>query len=209
MYSLREIGQKLSEEKFSGSVTCADLDVTVKLWFVRGEIVHASSPDGSVGWEALTGAMRLRLEIRSVEPDALPPERSIRVSSSRLLDALGHSEHQHHREEIYVPVPFHARLQNKFSEIQRRISGLRSLETQESAAPHRAETSSRPVDSQLSGDRVIIEVSPRGAQWQHHSHGQELTINADNTVSTSDLMWAGEEMRKELHRLNKELPGNE
>ncbi|MBK6767050.1 MAG: DUF4388 domain-containing protein [bacterium] len=211
MQSIHEIGRRLCAEHYSGTVTCTGADRELHLWFVRGEIVHAAAKDGAIGWEALAGVKNLQLEVAALESGVLPPERSIRVATDRLLEALSHSGAVGSRNGVHVPLPFHARLQNKFAEIQRRVKGLRALEAHESltSADHPAPAANDAGQDQSVGDRVIIEVSPRGAQWQHQSHGQELKISADGSVSTSDLMWAGEEMRREFNRLNKEMPPNE
>lgn len=212
--TLTQLLQRFLEQKFTGCITCADHVRTQQLWIVRGELVHAATNEGVIGWDAISGAKQVNQQILAVEADELPPQRSIRLGTARLLDALTHVPDNQAHDRMNVPLPFHERLQNKFKEVQKRVNGLKSFETHEEQANNEVakpveETDVEPARGAAPSERIIVEVTPRGAKWLHQSHGQELTISGDNNVTTSDLIWAGEELRREFNRLSKETPDNE
>lgn len=212
--SLVQLLQTFLKQMVTGCAKCSDQGRTLQLWLVRGETVHASNNQGATGWDALAWANDLSLHVTVLDTDELPPQRTIRVSTQRLITALEHVQSNGERRRLSVPVPFHERLQNKFREVQKRVNGLHSLETHEEVRSSLLEC---PTDDHgaignapiASGERIIVEVNPRGAKWLHQIGGQEISINGDNHVTTSDLMWAGEELRREFNRLYKEARPDE
>lgn len=211
---LSRILQSYLELGFTGSIFCARREHALQIWFVRGELVHATTNDGAIGWDALAGAKQQDLHVISLVPDELPPQRSIRISTVRLLEALTHVQSSSARDRMTIPLPFHERLQSKFREVQRRVNGLKTFESHEGKTANQSSTwtvalGEKQVSPADASERIIIEVNPRGAKWLHHAHGQELLISGDNNVTTTDILWAGEELRREFNRLNKEAPENE
>ncbi len=47
-------------------------------------------------------------------------------------------------------------------------------------------------------ERILIELGPRGATWTHYAKGEEVLLKGDATMTTSELMRAGEELISEL-----------
>ncbi len=200
---LSEIEQCRSRH-YSGSVTLELNDSSLTLWFVRGNLAHAECSNGDVGWKALETAKSVTISTVQKREGELPPERTIRVDTSRLLKAMVSTQIVALQRPMQVPIPLHSRLQQKFSELKHRITGLKSFETIRSSAALEG------VGSITNGtERTILEKDPRGSKWTHLSDEKQLVLRGDETITTTELMWAGAELWKELDSANRRETEND
>ncbi|MBK6909757.1 MAG: hypothetical protein IPH10_02300 [bacterium] len=198
--NLLETLERYRVRRFTGKISVENELTTADIWFVRGNLTHVENRNGETGWKALEGLKGGTLSCAELM-DALPPQRSIRVETGRLLKAMRSSAGAQREAALRVPVPLHLRLQTKFMELRNRISGLRAFEL--SRAKHERES------SRGSGERLILERDPRGCRWTHRNSQNELTVRGDESTTTTELMLAGEEMWREFERLNHSDRGHE
>ncbi|MCB1058650.1 MAG: DUF4388 domain-containing protein [Calditrichaeota bacterium] len=199
--------------RYSGLVCLRSDTQELLVWFVRGNLAHAENPDGETGWKALESLKGHTLLEFSEEPDALPPQRTIRVDTVRLLRAMRISGADKKSASMHVPVPLHLRLQKKFGELKQKVTGLQSFEMRklmESGVLSNSNESKESDGGRVSSEaRTMVEKDPRGARWTQQYGNRQLRIIADETISTTELMWAGSELWHELERLNTSTSRNE
>lgn len=207
--TLLDIMEQCRVRRYSGAVNVKCEHNALMIWFVRGNLTHAETRDGLSGWKALE-ALNVEPRLAPQEmPDELPPQRTIRVETSRLIRAMKLSQRARAIPAMSVPVPFHARLQLKFQELKHRITGLQSYEAIGVAAQSDSSSSGGPASTSDSKERTIVEKDPRGSRWVHQDQNRKLILKADDSISTAEIMWAGAELWKELDRLNRNITNHE
>lgn len=189
------VGQK-SNGNYTGALTVYDGQSAIQLWFVRGNLAHATSSTGETGWKALEGSCGSISEIVEESEGTLPPERSIRVDTGKLLKAVRSVVGSRSIQRMYVPVPLHSRLQAKFAALRKKSSGLRSYET--GLSPHDPRQTPDISESEGTRDRIVVERDPMGSTYIHKLGVQQLIVRGDENITTAELMWAGNELWKEL-----------
>lgn len=202
--SLLSVIENCRIRRFSGSVIFEFNNSSLTLWFVRGNLAHAECSNGDTGWKALEAGKSVSVSTVEKREGELPPERTIRVETSRLLKAMIATQCISTQRAMYVPIPLHSRLQQKFSELRHRISGLKSFETMQT--PATLDGDSRNINST---DRTILEKDPRGSKWTHLSKDKQIVLRGDETVTTTELLWAGAELWKELNSASRRTNENE
>jgi hypothetical protein len=203
--NLFNILERCRTSRYSGMIHVHADERELSVWFVRGNLAHAENPEGETGWKALE-SLKGRQPISVTElADELPPQRTIRVDTVRLLRAMKVFEAEKKSAKMHVPVPFHVRLQKKFTELKQKVSGLQSFEIRrlmesgtlsDSAQTGERESGVGPGDS-----RTIIEKDPRGSRWTQQYGNRQLRIIGDESLSTTELMWVGSELWQELEKL--------
>lgn len=210
--SLFSVLERCRTNRFSGLIHVYSEERALSVWFVRGNLAHADNPEGETGWKALESLKGLRpLTVHEVA-DELPPQRTIRVETVRLLRAMRLFENEKKVSKMHVPVPFHLRLQKKFDELKHKVTGLQSFEIRrlmESGAliDVQGGGEKQPANSNVES-RTIVEKDPRGARWTQQYGNRQLRVIADESISTTELMWAGNELWNEFEKLNG-FPENE
>ncbi|MBL0061089.1 MAG: hypothetical protein IPP40_06265 [bacterium] len=202
--SLLSVIENCRTRHYSGSVALELGDSALTVWFVRGNLAHAECSNGDIGWKALEVTKSVLVTAVKKCEGELPPERTIRVDTSRLLKAMNATQGVSTQRAMHVPVPLHSRLQQKFSELKHRISGLKNFETMQSSA-----TSESGAKVANGVERTILEKDPRGSKWTHLSDEKQLVLRGDETITTTELMWAGAELWKELDSANRRAIENE
>lgn len=206
--SLLEILEKQRVNRFTGSMTVSNAKSSLQVWFVRGNLAHAENSSGDRGWKALEGAKSSVIADIDLSSGDLPPERTIRVDTARLLRAMNVSGERHSRQEMQVPIPLHSRLQQKFNELRHKSSGLKSFESSRRVLGS-GEVRGNGIRPECHEERIIIERDPRGAKWVHQKGDKQLAVCSDDSVSTSELMWVGEELWREYLLLNQPAKFND
>lgn len=198
--SLLDLLKAYGGSNYSGQTTCESKRGQLILWFVRGHLVHAHSQSAGDGWDALKTAATEAIEVTAESPESLPPERSIRVSLSRLIKSLEEEHRSVNHDRMYIPIPLHAQLLLKFKELQKRVRGLSDIQAYSIAGSDDGLECRSNADKSgsESSERILIELGPRGATWTHYANGEEVSLKGDSTLTTSELMRAGEELISEL-----------
>ena len=203
--SLLEAIEHCRTRSYSGAISFELDESSLTLWFVRGNLAHAERSNGDVGWKAIEATSSNTIATIHRNDGELPPERTIRVDTSRLLKAMTSTQSGSPQRAMRVPVPLHARLQQKFSELRLRITGLKSFETMQTPVGVNAEGEGSNENS----DRTILERDPRGSKWSHVTGDRRLVLRGDETITTAELMWAGSELWKELDSANRKATEDE
>lgn len=203
--SMLNVIENCRVNRYSGMIKFEIGSEQLSLWFVRGNLAHAGSSNGGVGWKALEAAKSESVVSVFKSDGELPPERTIRVDTMRLLKAMKSSLPTHAPRAMHVPVPLHARLQQKFMELKHRVAGLKSFETIQAAS----RIIERPSGVESNLERTILEKDPRGAKWTHLAGEMQLVLRGDENISTSEIMWAGSELWKEIDKANRRATENE
>ncbi|MCB9366699.1 MAG: hypothetical protein H6506_00115 [Calditrichaeota bacterium] len=190
-------------ESFSGCARLKCGNDTLTLWFVRGALTHAKNEGGEVGWHALSSASKCRTEVVGKDASELPPERSVRLTPERLFAVLEDELGRNGKAQQFAPIPLHAHLEARFREMKKRINGLSSLHTRASQPSPQTESANTSHSGAAERERIVLEIGPRGATWTHIGDGQEILLEADTSLSTAELLRAGEELMMELGQLKR------
>jgi len=201
--TLLEALERYRVRRFTGRLTIENEYDGVAVWFVRGNLTHVENRSGETGWKALEAVKGGLVKCAELMDD-LPPQRSIRVETGRLLKAMRASTAIRSEPRMHVPVPLHLRLQSKFTELRGRFSGLRAYEVGKRDA-----TSCAGHESDGQDERVILERDPRGCTWTHLRAATVLTVRGDENAVTSDVISAGEELWRELEKLSQEFQNHD
>lgn len=211
--TLLDVMESCRVRRFSGAVQFRTAELLLKIWFVRGSLAHAMNSAGESGWTALESLKaEVNLAVQELA-DELPPQRTIRVDTFRLIKAMKSSFKSKRPAPMHVPMPLHARLQQKFNELSQKVTGLKSFETvnldaQLSSNQGKSHDFTGKNDAS-SADRTIMERDPRGAKWIHRTANHQLTVQGDESITTTELMWVGSELWRELDRLRQRTLDNE
>lgn len=205
--TLLDVLERCRVKRFTGRVSLDSISDELSVWFVRGSLTHAETSTGETGWKALE-SVKSALTVTARElAGELPPQRTIRVETVRLINAMRSFQKVKPAVVMHVPVPFHARLRIKFAELQKKVSGLQSFETTRRSDVDGVETQAPHGD--LDQRRTIVEKDPRGSRWTYCFGSERLVVTGDESVSTTELMWAGAELQREMDRLRKSAVENE
>lgn len=207
--TMREILGEQQRVGFSGRLEFSGDGTTLRVWMVRGEIAHAQSESGLTGWQAIEASASRKLSSHFLVEQELPPARTVRLETASLIRALKHFEAAPSSPELYSPMPLHVRLEERYSALKSRMSGLVGFEAHIKRIVERVEqkevnASEDTTQGSGDGDRVIIEQTPRQSRWEFRHRDRRLVLIGEAGLMTGDLLWAGEQLRKELLRIEQE-----
>jgi hypothetical protein len=206
--TIREILGSQHRVGFSGRMEFSGDQLSLRVWMVRGEIAHAQCGTGISGWQAIETSASRRVSSHFMVEDELPPARTVRLETASLVRALKHFEGAPVTPGPYSPVPLHTRLEERYSSLKCRMSGLVGFEAHVKSIAECAEQNFEalaevPRDPE-DGDRVIIEQTPRQSRWEFRHRDRRLVLIGEAGLMTGDLLWAGEQLRKELLQIEQE-----
>lgn len=206
--TIREILGNQHRIGFSGRVEFSGDGLNLRVWMVRGEIAHAQCESGLSGWQAIETSASRRVSSHFKVEHELPPARTVRLETASLVRALKHFESAPASPELFSPVPLHVRLEERYSSLKNRMSGLVGFEAHvkniQKLSEEKHEAQMAELEDSAEGDRVIIEQTPRQSRWEFRHRDRRLVLIGEAGLMTGDLLWAGEQLRKELLQIEQE-----